>query len=66
MCRWRVPFVARVLGGSQRVQMCELERVGGVDVGVQGRKGEREADEESGVRGVREDGSGVRKEAPGV
>jgi hypothetical protein len=59
MCRWRVPFVARGFGGSHRVQMCELEPVEGADVGVlrvssgvQKRKGEGEADVESGVRGV--------------
>ena len=73
MCRWRVPFVARDFGGSHKVQMCDLARVGGGDIGVlrvssgvQKRKGEGEADVESGVRGVEDDGSGVRKEAPGV
>jgi hypothetical protein len=56
ICRWRVPFVARALGGSHNVQICELELVGGVDVGVlrvvsrvQNLKVKGEADEESGV-----------------
>ena len=66
MCRWRVPFVARVLGGSHKVQIRELEHVGGGDIGFQKRKGEGEADAESGVRGVPDDGSRVRKEAQGV
>jgi hypothetical protein len=67
MCRWRVPFVARVLGGSHKVQIRELEHVGGGDIGVlivssevQKRKGEGEADVESGAREVPDDGSRVR------
>jgi hypothetical protein len=73
MCRWRVPFVARAFGGSHKVQACELDCVGGGDIGVlrvssgvQKRKGEGETVEESGVRGVPDEGSRVRKEAPGV
>jgi len=67
MCRWRVPFVARVLGGSHKVQIRELEHVGGGDIGVlivssevQKRKSEGEADVESGAREVPDDGSRVR------
>ena len=67
MCRWRVPFVARVLGGSHKVQIRELEHVGGGDIGVlivssevQKRKSEGEADVESGAREVPDHGRRVR------